>query len=419
MANGQTIGSGALAKDDEAKRLEAEAKQRAADASDAFFQVRFAQVAHNRGGGGEQVGRASVLFEQQLNEAGQLWIQTLELAGKPTAPARRELAKALDAIPKVPITFTNLKADERRLREQGGVSQVAVPAVRTIPQGAVESTGGIAGVRGQPAPGPAPKIKAVFDTTTKQPRFASEQEILGSNGVLQPLPTGFEIKTNADGSVTILSGTRKGEDKEGESRERLVSIQNMARRALSLIDIVEKGGADVLATSGFLSQLKSGFDAQAKSIAKKFGLSLNTESFDFPGLSEDAVNARLIKSAVLDLAIMKAQAIGLGSGRALSDKDIQQQINTLSGGFGDPNVVIANIKQATANVALDFQQTRRILFDDPTFDIRTNLGPGSEIFFDEQAASAPKGGIEDLPDGTVVVQNGIRYVIQGGQAIPQ
>ncbi len=113
MANGQTIGSSALAKDDEAKRLEAEAKQRAADASDAFFQVRFAQVAHNRGGGGEQVGRASVLFEQQLNEAGQLWIQTLELAGKPTAPARRELAKALDAIPKVPITQISQKPGQQ------------------------------------------------------------------------------------------------------------------------------------------------------------------------------------------------------------------------------------------------------------------------------------------------------------------
>lgn len=429
MANGKTFSGGGLTaklprpppttQTDDVKRQQEEFQRMARDAGEAFQSLVISRDNQIRGGGAP--GRFFVLLEKEFIEAAKIWKEALKFAGKDTSVVDRSLARALDGTPKVPITFTTIKAGERRLIEQGGVSQVAVPASEIIPQGAVQSIGGVPGVRGQPAPGPAPKIKAVFDTTIKQPRFASEEEILGSNGVLQPLPTGFEIKTNPDGSVTILSGTRRGEDKEGKSRERLVSIQNMARRALSLIDVVEKGGADVLATSGFLSQLKSGFDAQAKSIAKKFGLSLNTESFDFPGLNEDAVNARLIKSAVLDLAIMKAQAIGLGSGRALSDKDIQQQINTLSGGFGDPNVVIANIKQAVANVALDFQQGRRILFDEPTFDIRSNLGPGSEVFFNEQEVNAPQGAtrIEDLPDGTVVVQNGIRFVIQDGQAVPQ
>ncbi len=420
LSSGQTPASPQAAQDDPRKQAQEDARNLADIQGNLGLRIKeLVREAERNPTLARNIIQATGTLIREYEKTRDLRKQVEKTAGISTLRADVDSDKILGLIAKIPITFSNLKADERRIATQGGKTEVAIPARVNVPQGAVESTGGVAGVRGQPALGRAPKIKAVFDTTTKQPRFASEQEILQSNGVLQPLPTGFEIKTNADGSVSILSGTRRGEDKEGESREQLVSIQNMSRRALGLIDMVQKGGADVLATSGFLSQLKSGFDAQAKSVAKKFGLSLNIESFDFPGLNEDAVNARLIKSAVLDLAIMKAQAIGLGSGRALSDKDIQQQINTLSGGFGDPNVVIANIKQATANVALDFQQKRRILFDEPTFDIRSELGPGSEAFFDEQEASAPKGEIEDLPDGTVVVQNGVRFVIQGGQAIPQ
>ncbi len=164
MANGQTLGGNALAQDSEEKRQKQEFEAMARDAGDAFFQLTFAIDAQVRGGG--QPGQFFTLMEREITKAAEVRIQALEAAGKPTTGAQRDLAKALDKIPKVPITLTTIKADERRLREQGGVSQVAVPAVRTIPQGAVESTGGVAGVRGQP---PTPRAP------TKPPEFVAIQ----------------------------------------------------------------------------------------------------------------------------------------------------------------------------------------------------------------------------------------------------
>tara|TARA_R110002051_G_scaffold34904_2_gene77350 strand:- start:380 stop:1990 length:1611 start_codon:yes stop_codon:yes gene_type:complete len=56
----------------------------------------------------------------------------------------------------------------------------------------------------------SPGLKSAFDTKTNRPTFATPQEIIDSNGRLEPITRGFKITTNTDGTTTYesTSGSR-------------------------------------------------------------------------------------------------------------------------------------------------------------------------------------------------------------------
>lgn len=251
----------------------------------------------------------------------------------------------------------------------------------------------------------------------------AEKQGLGlpANILAQRKPNG-DIIVRRDPNPKKVEQGKPGEfDKLAvENRKQLSAIKNIARRGRELINRVNKEGGDILGASGFLSQISAGLKAQVPSIAKKFGLSINVEAFDWPTLVDDSPNARILKSAILDLAIMKAQAIGLGTGRALSDKDVQQQINTIGGSWGDPTTFVENMREAIRGVALDYQESMRTVFKEPGFDIRRELGEENSMFFGDNSETKPQ---LRLPEGKRIEQVDERgkvraYIVKDGKPVP-
>ncbi|MCH8828222.1 MAG: hypothetical protein IID45_01460 [Planctomycetes bacterium] len=285
---------------------------------------------------------------------------------------------------------------------KGQAPEVLIPAVRTLKPDEVQTRGGVVEARGLPQRFPPTKPPKSFRLLT-----SDEKKIAG-------LPESSTAQIDSQGRITVPRDPTPKQIEQGKPGafsdiarkfdKQLVAVSNLFRRGRDIIGLVEQGGADVIGTSGFMSRIVSAFGVQSKSIAKKLGLSFNTESYDFSGVdslsvSEDAADARIIKSAILDMAILKAQTLGLGTGRALSDKDIQNQIDTISDSLGDDKAFIANLKQSMRNAALDFQQEARILFRKPDFDIQSELGPENALFFEQAVDAQQEATSEATPQG--------------------
>ncbi len=129
--------------------------------------------------------------------------------------------------------------------------------------------------------------------------------------------------------------------------EQVAAINSFGAGAQQLLEIVGEGGANTLTAS--LANIgnrlrqeirtlvnRAGVKFEDRSVASAFDHNSFKGAFDAAGLAGE--NAR-IKNAFLALAIQRAIASGLGTGRALSDKDIENQLKTLGQNQSDPGIL--------------------------------------------------------------------------------
>lgn len=384
---------------DDVKRQQQEFQQMARDASEAFQSLVISRDNQIRGGGAP--GQFFAVLEKEFIEAARIWKSALKLAGKDTSVVDRSLARALDGTPKVPVTRSVLaEGQEETLRQGGNVVSRRKNVKDFAPVASPEEFRPL-----------SRDEKILLNIDPDDSRISAEiSRLTGKTRILRDR-TPILREEGPPGAFS---------DKATANRKTKADFQNFTRRALKVRELVQKGGADVIGTAGFLNQLKQAVGPQATAIAKTLGLSSSVESFDFPGIDDSAINARLIKSAILDLAIVKAKAIGLGEGRALSDRDLQLQINTISGGFGDPAQFLANLDQAVVNLAEDLEQNQRTIQQDTVFNVRdlVDLTPFEQRVLEPATPTADPQSVDDIAEGETVTQNGVKFIKRNGEMVP-
>jgi len=127
--------------------------------------------------------------------------------------------------------------------------------------------------------------------------------------------------------------------------EQAAAVNSFGAAGQQLLEIVGEGGANTL-TAG-LANVGNRLRQEVRTLASRAGVEFESGSkafdqnnfkgaFQAGGLAGE--NAR-VKNAFLALAIQRAIASGLGSGRALSDKDISNQLETLGQNQSDPLIL--------------------------------------------------------------------------------
>ena len=114
-----------------------------------------------------------------------------------------------------------------------------------------------------------------------------------------------------------------------------------------MLEIVGEGGANTLVAS--LANIgnrlrqeirtlvnRAGVEFEDRSIESAFNHNSYKGAFEAAGLAGESAR---VKNAFLALAIQRAIASGLGTGRALSDKDIENQLKTLGQNQSDPEIL--------------------------------------------------------------------------------
>lgn len=129
--------------------------------------------------------------------------------------------------------------------------------------------------------------------------------------------------------------------------EQAAAINSFGFSANQLLEIVGEGGANTLTAS--LANIgnrlrqevrtlvnRAGVQFKDRSVASAFEQNNFKGAFEAAGLAGESAR---VKNAFLALAIQRAIASGLGSGRALSDKDIENQLQTLGRNQSDPEIL--------------------------------------------------------------------------------
>ena len=134
-----------------------------------------------------------------------------------------------------------------------------------------------------------------------------------------------------------------------EFRDEVAAVNAWGKNAEDFLEMMRKnpgGNTLIAAATNFGNRLMGEVRTLAGQGLIEFdddfrGLELSKweQAFSAAGLA--GANPR-IKNGFLALAIQRASAMGMGEGRALSDKDVEFQLQTLGENQNDPNIV-ANI----------------------------------------------------------------------------
>ncbi len=131
-----------------------------------------------------------------------------------------------------------------------------------------------------------------------------------------------------------------------ELETRVAAVNAFGSQAKRLLDIIEKTpGANTVTAAmtnvgnrimNEVRTLSNSLGIEFESGGSAFDVSRYGDVFKEVGLA--GANPR-VKNGFLGLAIQRAIASGLGTGRALSDKDIEQQLKTLGRNQSDPDII--------------------------------------------------------------------------------
>lgn len=190
-------------------------------------------------------------------------------------------------------------------------------------------------------------------------------------------------ETGGPGSATL---TRSQEGKaQSELNAQAAALNSYSARAQRLLDIIGTGGANTLTAQ--LANVGNRLRNEARTMAREFGVEFESGAgaFDpnrFQGAFEAAglagQSAR-VRNAFLGLAIQRAIASGLGTGRALSDRDIESQLRTLGQNQSDPEILrriladdFANLRDTVTNQGRAFNLAVPEI-DEPGFVVPPNV----------------------------------------------
>ena len=128
--------------------------------------------------------------------------------------------------------------------------------------------------------------------------------------------------------------------------EQVAAVNAFGAQAERLLGILDKAeGANTLTAA--LTNVGNRVIQEVRTISREFGVEFEQGPAAFDANSYNGVfqatglagaSAR-VKNGFLGLAIQRAMAAGLGTGRALSNEDIAQQLRTLGNNQGDPQII--------------------------------------------------------------------------------
>ena len=159
----------------------------------------------------------------------------------------------------------------------------------------------------------------------------------GPRSIVQRQETGPPGSFGTDsqkGAAQIAINTRAGA---------VNTFGDMAQRQMQIFE--DTPGANTLTAK--MANVGNRVMNEARAFSSQFGVEFESgpaafdpanyaDTFEAAGLAGQSPR---VKNGFLALAIQRAMAAGLGSGRALSDKDIEQQLQTLGRNQADPNII--------------------------------------------------------------------------------
>jgi len=234
-----------------------------------------------------------------------------------------------------------------------------------------------------------------FDTDKADQRTAY-QAAIKQGGADAP----SRVETGGPGSMT---------KKEGENlREAEIATRNAIHRADELLAKI-KADPDVLNKSTALAGFASGLAAEAKSAAKAFGLKMDPGIQDATKYAstfdELGVKGKVARGLVLDLALSYAAASGLGTGRALTNRDIDMAIKRIgAGGFSTPEARMASIEEVSRIMKSNFKTRYEVMKGKP---------------FEGEFKKTKSAPTQDFKDGDKVNQGGIIYTYTNGEWVSE
>jgi hypothetical protein len=166
----------------------------------------------------------------------------------------------------------------------------------------------------------------------------------------------FQGKLDAATGADLIGGQTPAAISKSVTAFRTTLFKGRAfiTRANNVMDILDESEGGALNIVGTASQFYGGMIAQIKAASEAIGTSTNPEDYDYGDDVESkaaklGINSARYKAAIFSMAIMKAGLEGLGEGRALSDFDLQSQVKTIAGSFGDPAQARALLRDAVTN----------------------------------------------------------------------
>ena len=164
------------------------------------------------------------------------------------------------------------------------------------------------------------------------------------------------------GGPGSFSGTKKEFE---ELREAEISAIN----AISTIDDLSsriRENPDAFTSAGGLARFSSGLAEEGRALARTFGIDvpdeiLNAEQYA-DTFKELGVKSAAAQGAMLDVALAYAAASGLGSGRALTDKDIERSLRRVGAdGLLTPEARLEVLDDVRSIIERNFRNRYRVL----------------------------------------------------------
>lgn len=166
----------------------------------------------------------------------------------------------------------------------------------------------------------------------------------GSQKVDELLELGFVIAPGRLEQDTAGAFSGQRGKLQIEINEQVAAINTFGSRANRLLPLIAEGGNTLVAS---LSNVGNRVFQEVKALSRSFGIDFESGddafnvsrydgAFSAAGLAGASPRA---KAGFLGLAIQKAIASGLGTGKALSDKDIENQLISIGKNQADPDIV--------------------------------------------------------------------------------
>lgn len=298
---------------------------------------------------------------------------------------------------------------------------------------------GAAGARGSPGTPPLSRadIRSIAGISTTNPNLVLQKirtEAGNQDIVLIDKSTGKIVQRFVGGPTVQfqppgLPGARSKDVTRLEESE--IATRNALGTALSLQDLIRKGGPGALSAPGAIASLAINLRANVQGFAQITGVDVG--SFEdgadistadaraegiFRELNVSATMNAQIKSTIVNLAFAAAAA-SAQTGRAVSDKDYERFVRELAANASDPKIFTTVIDRFTERINRNFQnrfivQSRRIpgLKGKAPPDILKELRPKKK-----QSVVNPKAA--DFPEGSILTgRDGKQWEVRGGKFVP-
>jgi hypothetical protein len=230
-----------------------------------------------------------------------------------------------------------------------------------------------------------PEFKAFLDRNVRQEQPSNRDllQMIGQGGATgyiqyeprsgsfydmnnQPMQLDPSVRLTRVGAPTGALGDVVPQSKEIEMREAEAAIKTFNQTANNLRTLREKN-PDAGTFVGEIATLAAGAMQEAEAVGSRLGIPrevFDPQKYDniFSGLN---ISNPQLKSAALGFAIQAAAAQNLGSGRDLSNRDVERVLAQVGASYSDPAAFMAALQQVVDSTNQAFSNRYEALYKTP------------------------------------------------------